>query len=89
MKVLRKVVLFFIGGFLLTPLLFSKVNFDVVDSKLWSKSLKEACKLLNKGPLLVEKLSLNEWRGQKNVEFIIDDISVNKDIKNMVPSSNG
>ena len=24
------------------------------------------------------KLSLNEWKGQKNVEFIIDDISVNK-----------
>ena len=24
------------------------------------------------------KLSLNEWRGQKNVEFIIDDISVIK-----------
>ena len=27
---------------------------------------------------IVGKLSLNEWRGQKNVEFIIDDISVNK-----------
>ena len=25
--------------------------------------------------------------GQKNVEFIIDDISVNKNIKNTVPSS--
>ena len=24
------------------------------------------------------KLSLNEWKGEKNVEFIIDDISVNK-----------
>ena len=24
------------------------------------------------------KLTLNEWKGQKNVEFIIDDISVNK-----------
>ena len=23
------------------------------------------------------KLSLNEWKGEKNVEFIIDDISVN------------
>ena len=34
-------------------------------------------------------LSLNEWRGKKNVEFIIDDISVNKNIKTKVPSSNG
>ena len=38
---------------------------------------------------IVGKLSLNEWRGQKNVEFIIDDISVNKDNKNTVPSSIG
>ena len=30
------------------------------------------------------KLSLNEWKG-KNVEFIIDDISVNKSEKNKVP----
>ena len=35
------------------------------------------------------KLSLNEWRGQSNVEFIIDDISVNKTFKKMVPSSIG
>ncbi len=28
------------------------------------------------------KLSLNEWKGEKNVEFIIDDISVNKTQKN-------
>ena len=35
------------------------------------------------------KLSLNEWKGEKNVEFIIDDISVNKTINNPVPSSNG
>ena len=35
------------------------------------------------------KLSLNEWKGQKNVEFIIDDISVNKTVNNSVPSSNG
>ena len=35
------------------------------------------------------KLSLNEWRGQSNVEFIIDDISVNKTFKNTVPSSIG
>ena len=35
------------------------------------------------------KLSLNEWRGEKNVEFIIDDISVNKIHKKKVPSSIG
>ena len=35
------------------------------------------------------KLSLNEWKGEKNVEFIIDDISVNKTQKNKVPSSIG
>ena len=28
------------------------------------------------------KLSLNEWKGEKNVEFIIDDISVIKNQKN-------
>ena len=31
---------------------------------------------------IVGKLSLNEWKGEKNVEFIIDDISVNKNQKN-------
>ena len=35
------------------------------------------------------KLSLNEWKGQRNVEFIIDDISVNKKQKITVPSSIG
>ena len=35
------------------------------------------------------KLSLNEWKGEKNVEFIIDDISVNKTQNNKVPSSIG
>ena len=38
---------------------------------------------------IVGKLSLNEWRGNKNVEFIIDDISVNKEHKITVPSSIG
>ena len=38
---------------------------------------------------IVGKLSLNEWRGEKNVEFIIDDISVNKTHKKKVPSSIG
>ena len=43
----------------------------------------------NKPFNIAGKVSLNEWRGQKNVEFIIDDISVNKTINNSVPSSNG
>ena len=43
----------------------------------------------NKKFNIAGKLSLNEWRGQKNVEFIIDDISVNKNEKNTVPSSIG
>ena len=38
---------------------------------------------------IVGKLSLNQWKGKKNVEFIIDDISVIKTINNSVPSSNG
>ena len=43
----------------------------------------------NKTFNIAGKLSLNEWKGQKNVEFIIDDISVNKNNKNTVPSSIG
>ena len=61
MKVFKKIVLFLLGGPLFAPLLFSKVHFEFVDTKLWTKSLKEACKLLKKGPLLVEKLSLKTF----------------------------
>jgi len=50
----------------------------------------EAYLINNNRPFnIVGKLSLNEWKGQKNVEFIIDDISVNKDNKITVPSSIG
>ena len=52
-----------------------------LESYLFSKNLNK----IN----TIGKLSLNEWKGQKNVEFIIDDISVNKTINNLVPSSNG
>ena len=40
---------------------------------------------------IVGKLSLNEWRGKRNIEFIIDDISVIKSDKGkgMVPSAKG
>ena len=39
--------------------------------------LKKNNKLFN----IAGKLSLNEWKGQSNVEFIIDDISVIKSFK--------
>jgi len=50
------------------------ISFNSVDTELSSYLLKKNSKSLN----IVGKLSLNEWRGQKNVEFIIDDISVIK-----------
>jgi single-stranded-DNA-specific exonuclease len=50
------------------------ISFNSVDTELSSYLLKKNSKNLN----IVGKLSLNEWRGQKNVEFIIDDISVIK-----------
>ena len=61
------------------------IAFNAVDNELGAYLLKKKSKLIN----IAGKLSLNEWRGQKNVEFIIDDISVNKNHKNMVPSSIG
>ena len=50
------------------------ISFNSVESNLGSYLLKKNKKTLN----IAGKLSLNEWRGEKNVEFIIDDISVNK-----------
>ena len=50
------------------------ITFNSVDTDLSSYLLKKNTKNFN----IVGKLSLNEWRGQKNVEFIIDDISVIK-----------
>tara|TARA_B110000037_G_C17064204_1_gene483126 strand:+ start:6 stop:1553 length:1548 start_codon:yes stop_codon:yes gene_type:complete len=50
------------------------ISFNSVDTDLSSYLLKKNSKNFN----IVGKLSLNEWRGQKNVEFIIDDISVIK-----------
>ncbi len=61
------------------------VTFNAVKTDLESYLLLKNQKKIN----IVGKLSLNEWKGQKNVEFIIDDISVNKTISNSVPSSNG
>ena len=61
------------------------IAFNAVDNVLGAYLLKKNSKSFN----IAGKLSLNEWRGQSNVEFIIDDISVNKTFKNTVPSSIG
>jgi len=50
------------------------ISFNSVESELGSYLLKKNLKNIN----IAGKLSLNEWRAQKNVEFIIDDISVIK-----------
>ena len=64
---------------------FKVIAFNAVENELGAYLLKKNNNLFN----IAGKLSLNEWRGQKNVEFIIDDISVNKNHKNTVPSSIG
>ena len=61
------------------------IAFNATDNDLGAYLLNKNKKTFN----IAGKLSLNEWRGQSNVEFIIDDISVNKTFKNMVPSSIG
>jgi len=50
------------------------ISFNSVETELGSYLLKKNIKPFD----IVGKLSLNEWRGQRNVEFIIDDISVIK-----------
>ena len=61
------------------------IAFNAIESDLAAYLLKKNNKPFN----IAGKLSLNEWRGQSNVEFIIDDISVNKASKKTVPSSIG
>jgi len=61
------------------------IAFNAVENELGAYLLKKNSKTFN----IAGKLSLNEWKGQSNVEFIIDDISVNKTLKNTVPSSIG
>ncbi len=61
------------------------IAFNAVENDLGAYLIKKNNKSFN----IAGKLSLNEWRGQSNVEFIIDDISVNKTFKKMVPSSIG
>jgi len=50
------------------------ISFNSVETELGSYLLKKNIKPFD----IAGKLSLNEWRGQRNVEFIIDDISVTK-----------
>ena len=64
---------------------FKSIAFNALENGLGAYLIKKNNKSFN----IAGKLSLNEWRGQSNVEFIIDDISVNKTFKNMVPSSIG
>ncbi len=61
------------------------IAFNSVENEIGAYLLKKDKNLFN----IAGKLSLNEWKGQSNVEFIIDDISVNKIFKNTVPSSIG
>ena len=61
------------------------VTFNAMKTDLEPYLLSKKRKKIN----IFGKLSLNEWKGRRNVEFIIDDISVNKTVNNSVPSSNG
>ena len=61
------------------------IAFNAAENDIGAYLLKKNNKIFN----IAGKLSLNEWKGQSNVEFIIDDISVNKTHKNTVPSSIG
>ena len=61
------------------------IAFNAVENDIGAYLIKKNNNLFN----IAGKLSLNEWKGQSNVEFIIDDISVNKTFKNKVPSSIG
>ncbi len=61
------------------------IAFNAAENDIGGYLLKKNNKSFN----IAGKLSLNEWKGQSNVEFIIDDISVNKTFKNTVPSSIG
>ena len=50
------------------------VTFNAIKTDLETYLLSKDRKKIN----ILGKLSLNEWKGQRKVEFIIDDISVNK-----------
>ena len=54
--------------------IFKSITFNSVSNNLGAHLLAKSTKNLN----ILGKLSLNQWKGQTNVEFIIDDISVIK-----------
>ena len=54
--------------------IFKSITFNSVSNNLGAHLLTKSTKNLN----ILGKLSLNQWKGQTNVEFIIDDISVIK-----------
>ncbi len=81
-----------VGGNHVKSLLYGKdgskiptIAFNSVDNEIGQMLLKTN----NNFYSIAGKLSLNEWKGKKKVEFIIDDISVNKNGNKMVPSSIG
>jgi len=53
---------------------FKAISFNSVETPLEAYLVKKSVKPFD----IAGKLSLNEWRSSKNVEFIIDDISVTK-----------
>ena len=63
----------------------SSIAFNATESDIGAYLLDKKGKSLN----IVGKLNLNEWKGIKKVEFIIEDISVTKKRENVVPSSIG
>ena len=65
--------------------IIKSIAFNCIENEIGAYLLKKDKKLFN----IAGKLSLNEWQEESNVEFIIDDISVNKTLKNTVPSSIG
>ena len=64
---------------------FKGMAFNVIGTNMEGYLSKSYKKNMN----IVGKLSLNEWRGKRNIEFIIDDISVINTQRDMVPSSIG
>jgi single-stranded-DNA-specific exonuclease len=54
--------------------IFKSITFNSVSNNLGAHLLTKNSRNLN----ILGKLSLNQWKGQTNVEFIIDDISVIK-----------
>ncbi len=65
---------------------FKGIAFNAKNNNIGQYLMSKINSTLN----IVGKMSLNEWKGEKKVEFIIDDISVNKNKNNKeVPSSIG